>query len=74
VPVEELEAYGSMLVEFYAKEVMAQQMKEMTDKEERERAEREADEEGRNGSGTDGTAEEEVYMADASPPREARAA
>jgi len=25
VPVEELEAYGSMLVEFYAKEVMAQQ-------------------------------------------------
>jgi hypothetical protein len=26
VPVEELEAYGSMLVEFYAKEVVAQQM------------------------------------------------
>ena len=25
VPVEELEAYGSMLVEFYAKEVMTQQ-------------------------------------------------
>ena len=25
VPVEELEAYGSMLVEFYAQEVMAQQ-------------------------------------------------
>jgi prophage maintenance system killer protein len=26
VPVEELEAYGSMLVEFYAKEVIAQQL------------------------------------------------
>lgn len=26
VPVEELEAYGSMLVEFYAKEVMVQQL------------------------------------------------
>jgi PHO85 cyclin-6/7 len=26
VPVEELETYGSMLVEFYAQEVMAQQM------------------------------------------------
>lgn len=26
VPVEELEAYGSMLVEFYASEVVAQQM------------------------------------------------
>ena len=25
IPVDELEAYGSMLVEFYAKEVMAQQ-------------------------------------------------
>ncbi|KAL8850729.1 MAG: hypothetical protein Q9198_011093, partial [Flavoplaca austrocitrina] len=25
VPVEELEAYGTMLVEFYAREVMAQQ-------------------------------------------------
>lgn len=25
VPVEELEAYGNMLVEFYAREVMAQQ-------------------------------------------------
>ena len=26
VPVEELEAYGTMLVEFYAREVMAQQL------------------------------------------------
>ena len=26
VPVEELEAYGTMLVEFYAREVMAQQV------------------------------------------------
>lgn len=26
VPVEDLEAYGSMLVQFYAEEVMAQQM------------------------------------------------
>lgn len=25
IPVEELEAYGTMLVEFYAREVMAQQ-------------------------------------------------
>lgn len=30
VPVDELEAYGSMLVEFYAQEVMAQQMSSST--------------------------------------------
>lgn len=31
VPVEELEAYGTMLVEFYAREVMAQQGAVMAD-------------------------------------------
>lgn len=31
VPVEELEAYGTMLVEFYAREVMAQQAGSMAD-------------------------------------------
>ncbi len=29
VPVEELDAYGTMLVEFYAREVMAQQQSDM---------------------------------------------
>ena len=33
VPIEELEAYGTMLVEFYAKEVMSQQQSQHGERE-----------------------------------------
>ena len=54
IPIEELEYYGSLLVEFYAEEILAQQLKERQDREERERRERE------EGSGTSGSASAEA--------------
>ena len=41
IPIEELEYYGSLLVEFYAEEILAQQLKEKQEREEREKCQRE---------------------------------
>lgn len=54
IPIEELEYYGSLLVEFYAEEILAQQLKERQEREERERRE------GADGSGTSGSASAEA--------------
>ena len=42
VPVEELEAYGTMLVEFYAREIVAQQQADAANKLKRSRTTMEA--------------------------------